>query len=323
MKYYLKTKEEIVREFGTDADLGLTASRAKELLESCGKNKLVEGKKVPLIKRLLNQISDPMVLILIAAAVISAVVSIVNHESFADVFVILTVVVINTVLGVVQESKAEKAIEALKEMSAATSKVLRDGKISVMHSEELVPGDVVLLEAGDAVPADGRIIEAAQLKTEEAALTGESLPVTKTDSALTWNGSDEVPLGDRRNMCYMGSCVVYGRGRMVVTGTGMTTEMGKIAAAIAQAEDEQTPLQKKLSQLSKILTWLVIGICVFMFAFSLVRSGKFDIDTVLNTFMLAVSLAVAAIPAGLVAVVTIVLSMGVTSEGHHTPFDCG
>ncbi len=312
MKYYLKTKEEILREFGTDADSGLTSAKAEEMLGVHGKNKLVEGKKVPLIRRLLNQISDPMVLILIAAAVISAVVSIVNHESFADVFVILTVVVINTVLGVVQESKAEKAIEALKEMSAATSKVVRDGKISVMHSEELVPGDVVLLEAGDAVPADGRIIEAAQLKTEEAALTGESLPVTKTDSALAWNGNDEVPLGDRRNMCYMGSCVVYGRGRMVVTDTGMKTEMGKIAAAIAQAEDEQTPLQKKLSQLSKILTWLVIGICVFMFAFSLIRSGKFDVDTVLDTFMLAVSLAVAAIPEGLAAVVTIVLSMGVT-----------
>ena len=186
MNHYLKTKEEILREFGTDADSGLTSAKAEEMLGVHGTNKLVEGKKVPLIRRLLNQISDPMVLILIAAAVISAVVSIVNHESFADVFVILTVVVINTVLGVVQESKAEKAIEALKEMSAATSKVVRDGKISVMHSEELVPGDVVLLEAGDAVPADGRIIEAAQLKTEEAALTGESLPVTKTDSALAW-----------------------------------------------------------------------------------------------------------------------------------------
>lgn len=312
MKQYLTEKEAVLEELGTTPEHGLGSSEAEKRLEQSGKNKLAEGKKTPLIKRLIAQIADPMVLILIVAAVVSAVTSIVQKETPTDVFVILTVVVINTVLGVVQESKAEKAIDALKEMSAATSKVIRDGKHMTVKSEELVPGDIVILEAGDAVPADGRIIESASLKIEEAALTGESVPTEKTDRVLKAADNGDVPLGDRKNMCYMGSVAVYGRGRMVVTGTGMNTEMGKIATAITEAEEGETPLQKKLSQLSGILTKLVLGICVFMFVFSLLRNGKFDTESVLNTFMLAVSLAVAAIPEGLVAVVTIVLSMGVT-----------
>ena len=312
MKQYLTEKEAVLEELGTTPEHGLGSSEAEKRLEQNGKNKLAEGKKTPLIKRLIAQIADPMVLILIVAAVVSAMTSIVQKETPTDVFVILTVVVINTVLGVVQESKAEKAIDALKEMSAATSKVIRDGKHMTVKSEELVPGDIVILEAGDAVPADGRIIESASLKIEEAALTGESVPAEKTDRVLKAADNGDVPLGDRKNMCYMGSVAVYGRGRMVVTGTGMNTEMGKIATAITEAEEGETPLQKKLSQLSGILTKLVLGICVFMFVFSLLRNGKFDTESVLNTFMLAVSLAVAAIPEGLVAVVTIVLSMGVT-----------
>ncbi len=312
MKHYLEEKEDVLEELKTSRSEGLSEAEAEKRLEHEGRNRLAEGKKVTLIKRLLAQIADPMVLVLIGAAIVSGITSVIAKESPTDVFVILAVVVLNTILGVVQESKAEKAIDALKEMAAATSKVIRGGKHLTVRSEELVPGDIVVLEAGDAVPADGRILEAVSLKIEEAALTGESVPVDKTEAALSARENGDVPLGDRRNMCYMGSVAVYGRGRMVVTGTGMKTEMGKIAAAITEAEDGQTPLQKKLSQLSGILTKLVLGICVFMFVFALIRNGKFDGPTVLNTFMLAVSLAVAAIPEGLAAVVTIVLSMGVT-----------
>jgi len=218
---------------------------------------------------------------------------------------------LNAILGVVQESKAEKALEALKEMTAATSKVLRDGEMVHVKSEDLVVGDVILLEAGDSVPADVRILESASMKVEEAALTGESNAITKTADVLPQTGKD-CPLGDRKNMAYMGSTVVYGRGKAVVTAIGMDTEMGKIASALSQAEDEQTPLQKKLAQLSKILTWLVLGICVFIFAFTLIKDGNFSGEHILSTFMIAVSLAVAAIPEGLATVVTIVLSIGVT-----------
>ncbi len=312
MKHYLEEKEAVLSELSSSAGEGLLENEAAERLEKNGKNKLVEGKKKNLFQRLIEQIADPMVLVLIGAAVVSLITALIEKESPTDVFIILSVVVLNTILGVVQESKAEKAIDALKEMAAATSKVIRGGKHLVIKSEDLVVGDIVILEAGDAVPADGRILESSSLKIEEAALTGESVPSDKFDYALTAAENGDVPLGDRKNMCYMGSVVVYGRGTMVVTATGMDTEMGKIATAITQAEDGETPLQKRLSQLSGLLTKLVLGICVFMFAFTLIRNGKFDLHTSLDTFMLAVSLAVAAIPEGLAAVVTIVLSMGVT-----------
>ncbi|MBQ5362587.1 MAG: cation-translocating P-type ATPase [Clostridia bacterium] len=198
---------------------------------------------------------------------------------------------------------------------SATSKVLRDGKVQIVHSEDLVVGDIILLEAGDAVPADARILENASLKVEEAALTGESVPVTKfIDTIYLREGEKDVPLGDRKNMLYMGSTVVYGRGTAVVTATGMDTEMGKIAGALSEAQEGQTPLQRKLAQLSKILTWLVLGICVVVFGVQLVRAGNFSFaNTILPSFMVAVSLAVAAIPEGLAAVVTVVLSIGVTN----------
>ena len=253
-----------------------------------------------------------MIIILIVAAVISGITAFYEGESFADVIIIMAVVIINAVLGVFQESKAEAAIEALQEIAAATSKVLRDGKQVTLKSDELVPGDIVILEAGDAVPADGRIIECASMKIEEAALTGESVPVNKIVDLLQLNSQKDVPLGDRKNMVYMGSTVVYGRGKAVVTGTGMNTEMGKIAKALSQAQDEATPLQIKLNQLSKILTVLVVGICAVIFAVGLMRAG-ISSETILSTFMVAVSLAVAAIPEGLAAVVTIVLSIGVTN----------
>ena len=311
MKEYLSSCEEVLKEQNS-SEQGLSTGEAQQRLSRFGKNELEKGKKTSLLKRFLGELADPMIIILIVAAAISGITAFYEGESFADVIIILAVVIINAVLGVVQESKAEAAIEALQEIAAATSKVLRDGKVVTLKSDELVPGDVVLLEAGDAVPADGRIIEAASLKIEEAALTGESVPANKITDLLQLGGEKDVPLGDRKNMAYMGSTVVYGRGKVVITGTGMNTEMGKIAQALSQAKDDATPLQIKLNQLSKILTILVIGICAVIFAVGLFRSGISG-DTILSTFMVAVSLAVAAIPEGLAAVVTIVLSIGVTN----------
>jgi len=316
MKHYCEDISAVLAKTRSTAE-GLASAEAAARLEANGKNKLAEGKKDSLLKRFVKQLMDPMILILLVAAAVSAVMSLIESGHLElDVFIILFVVVINAVLGVYQESKAEKAIEALQQMSAATSKVLRDGKVAIVHSEDLVVGDVVLLEAGDAVPADGRLIENASLKIEEAALTGESVPVTKfIDIIHLSETAKDIPLGDRKNMVYMGSTVVYGRGKAVITATGMDTEMGKIADALAKAEEGQTPLQMKLSQLSKILTWLVLGICAVIFGVQLLRAGgniTFK-DTILPSFMVAVSLAVAAIPEGLAAVVTVVLSIGVTN----------
>ncbi len=311
MKFYTDEKGAVLQEVAS-TERGLSAAEAEKRLEANGKNKLKAAKKDSLIKRFFMQMADPMILILLAAAAISAVTSVYEGEAPTDVFIILFVVIVNAVLGVYQESKAEKAIEALQEMSAATSKVLRDGEVVQIKSEDLVVGDVVLLEAGDAVPADGRLLESASLKIEEAALTGESVPVNKFIDIIHLRDGAEVPLGDRKNMVYMGSTVVYGRGSFVVTATGMDTEMGKIADALANAAEGQTPLQIKLTQLSKILTWMVLGICAVIFAVQLLRYGR-GFDTVMHAFMVAVSLAVAAIPEGLAAVVTVVLSIGVTN----------
>ena len=313
MKTYLQTSDEVLQQLGSTSN-GLTSQQAAERAAKYGPNKLAEARKATLLERFIAQLKDPMLLILLAAAAVSGVTAVASGESFSDVIIILLVVLLNAVLGVYQESKAEAAIEALQSMTAATCKVLRDGKQVVLPSTELVPGDVVILEAGDAVPADGRILESASLKIEEAALTGESVPVNKCIEALGLGGQDaEVPLGDRKNMVYMGSTVVFGRGSAVITGTGMDTEMGKIASALANTQDEQTPLQKKLAQLGKTLSWLVLGICVFIFIFSLVKAGDFHLNVILSTFMVAVSLAVAAIPEGLATVVTVVLSIGVTN----------
>lgn len=316
MKYYLESSSEVFGEVKSTEN-GLTSEQARRRSAETGKNKLAEGKKTPLILRFLSQFADPMIIILIAAAVISAITSVLQKEFPSDVIIIMFVVIVNAILGVYQESKAEKAIEALQKMAAATTKVLRDGKVCEIPSEDLTVGDVVLLEAGDAVPADGRIFESASLKIEESALTGESVPVNKFIKAIGLEWQKDVPLGDRKNMMYMGSTVVYGRGKAVITSIGMDTEMGKIAGALSSAKDEQTPLQKKLGQLSKILSFIVLGICVFMFAFDIVRAlvtgTEMNLDFLLGSFMLAVSLAVAAIPEGLAAVVTVVLSIGVTN----------
>lgn len=317
MKEYLASAEDVLKEQSTSADAGLSTSEAQTRQAKFGPNKLKEEEKTPLWIRFFQQMADPMVIMLIVAAVISAVTGMIQGESeWADVVIIMAVVIINSALGVIQEAKSEEALAALQEMSAAQSKVIRDGKQISLHSSELVPGDIVLLEAGDAVPADCRVLESASMKIEEAALTGESVPVEKHTDPIALDGADDVPLGDRKNMCYMGSTVVYGRGRAVVCGTGMNTEMGKIAGALNDAKEELTPLQVKLAELSKILTILVIVICVVVFAVDVLRAGIGTVTAephmLLDTFMVAVSLAVAAIPEGLVAVVTIVLSIGVT-----------
>ena len=317
-KLYNRSAQEVLDELNSGAN-GLSSTEAAQRLEKYGPNKLKEGKKPSLLQRFLTQLKDPMLIILLVAAGVSALTGMLAGENeWAEVIIILAVVLLNAILGVFQESKAEAAIEALQTMTAATCKVLRDGKLVVLHSDELVPGDVVILEAGDSVPADGRIIENASLKIEEAALTGESVPVNKMLDALGVVDGDDVPLGDRKNMCYMGSTVVFGRGKAVITATGMDTEMGKIAGALAATADEQTPLQRKLDELGKLLSKLVLGICVFIFAFNLFMArGELSqeghtLTVILETFMVAVSLAVAAIPEGLATVVTVVLSIGVT-----------
>ena len=316
---YAKTSQEVMQELNTTPQ-GLPTAEVQKRQQQYGPNKLKDGEKKSLFCRFLDQLMDPMLIILMIAAAVSAGTTVMHNvqnpdhpEGLAEVFIILIVVLLNAVLGVLQESKAEAAIEALQTMTAATCKVLRDGKQVSVLSQELVPGDVVVLEAGDAVPADGRLLESASLKIEEAALTGESVPVNKVVQQLGLEPGQQVPLGDRKNMCYMGSTVVYGRGKAVITRTGMDTQMGKIAGALATTADEQTPLQRKLDELGKTLSKLVLGICVFIFAFNLFMAGSFELNVILQTFMVAVSLAVAAIPEGLATVVTVELSIGVTN----------
>jgi len=292
MSFYLKSQEEVFATLNASAQ-GLSSEEAQKREAQYGKNKLQEGKKESLLHRFFKQLVEPMTIILIVAAVISAGLAIFEKEFPSDVIIIMAVVLINAILGVVQESKAEKAIEALQEIAAATSKVIRDGKQIAVKSEDLVPGDIIILEAGDAVPADARIIECASLKIEEAALTGESVPVDKKSDTLTPGANGDVPLGDRKNMVFMGSTVVYGRGKAIVCATGMETEMGKIADALAMAEEGKTPLQIKLAQLSKILTYLVIGICVLVFGINIARTliagESFTFHSVMDFFMIAIS----------------------------------
>lgn len=314
MKHYLVSTDEVLAEVKS-TEAGLSSQEAAERLKANGPNRLEEPPKKSLLARFVEQFKNPMILVLIVAAVVSAMTGIVAEGHLEpDAFIILFVVIANAVLGVYQENKAEAAIAALQAMSAAQSKVLRDGDAKLVASAELVIGDVINLEAGDSVPADCRILECAALKSEEAALTGESVPSEKISDVLH---GDEVPLGDRRNMLYMGSTIAYGRAKAVVVATGMQTEMGKIATAIATADDDDTPLQKKLNQLSKILSFAVLGICIFILGLNVVRilvqGGQLTMPAFLESFMLSVSLAVAAIPEGLAAVVTVVLSIGVTN----------
>lgn len=328
MKFYLQEKEQVLSDIGS-TDNGLSSAEAAKRLEKNGKNKLKEAEKESLFKKFISSLADPMIIMLLVAAAIQGVVAVIEAggkptvSDFADVLVILVVVIINTIMSLVQESKAEAAMDALMQMTAATSKVLRDGEVAVLKSEDIVVGDVILLEAGDAVPADCRILESHSMKVEEAALTGESVPVTKmVDVLMLKDSTKDVALGDRKNMLYSGSTIVYGRGKAVVTGTGMNTEMGKIADALSSAEKEETPLQKKMGELSRFLTKLVIIISVLVFVVGVVESLVLSNEpfswslfgeTSLNTFIAAIALAVAAIPEGLPAVVTIILSIGVTA----------
>lgn len=331
MKHYLESVEAVFKDLNSTEN-GLSSAEAEKRLAANGKNKLKEAEKDSLIKRFFDQMKDPMIIILLVAAVINAITNIITLDggnvaihfelrSFTDTFIILFVVIVNAVLGVVQESKAEKAIEALQEMSAAMTKTIRDGKVVSIKSEDLVVGDVIILDAGDSIPADCRIIECNSMKIEEASLTGESVPVNKIIGILMAEGNNDVPLGDRKNMAYMGSTLVFGHGKAVVTATGMDTEMGKIANAISAAEEGKTPLEIKLEQLSKVLTRLVVGICVFIFAFDIITkfvmvdaaSRPSLLTLSLDSFITAIALAVAAIPEGLVAVMTIVLAIGVTN----------
>ena len=303
--YYDEDREHALRELGSDENQGLASDDVSRRLEKYGKNKLKEKKKKTNIQRFADQFKDAMILILIAAAVISFVVACVEGDpmEFFEPALILLIVILNAIMGVLQESKAEKALDALKNLSAPHARVIRDGKEQVIDAAELVPGDIIKLEAGDFVPADARLLHSVSLKSEESALTGESVPSEKDAEVIA---DEKAPLGDRTNMVFSGCSITYGTATAIVTATGMNTEMGKIANLLDDESDTQTPLQKKLAQLGKYLGMLAIGACAVIFVVGLVSGME-----VLEIFMNSVSLAVSAIPEGLPAIVTIVLSIGV------------
>ena len=301
--FYTQGVEEVLKSLDTSVD-GLSTAQAKERLDAYGYNELDEGEKRSLLSKFIDQFKDLMIIILLVAAALSVITE--GMHGLTDACIILAVVVLNAAFGVYQEGQAEAAIEALKNMSSPMARVRRDGNVVEIDSRELVPGDIVLLEAGDVVPADMRLIEAASLKIEEAALTGESVPVEKD---ITETVEAEAGIGDRVNMCYQNSNVTYGRGTGVVTNTGMYTEVGKIADMLANADESQTPLKQSLEQLSKTLTYLIIAIALVTFLVSVFIRG----EQPLEGLMVAVALAVAAIPEGLPAIVTILLSLGTTT----------
>ena len=320
--YETKNAKEVLNELDVDPKVGLSEEEAGRRIAKYGLNKLADKKKKPLILVFLSNFNDPMIFILIAAALLSVAISIYdmihNHAAFdfADPIIIMGVCVLNAIIGTVQENKAEKSLEALKRLSSPTCVVRRDGQLVELKAEELVPGDIVILEEGRTVPADLRLIESINLKTDESSLTGESLPVEKDASVVF---TDEVGVGDRINMAYSSTPVVYGRGEGVVVLTGMKTETGKIATMLSDGEDDTTPLQKQLAKLSKFLGILTIIIVVVILGVQLIDSflvhnlhqTKGALDVIIEDFMFAISLAVAAVPEGLPAVVTIVLALGV------------
>jgi len=300
-----ESRTDVLEALGSNMEKGLTAEKAEQLLKEYGPNKLNEKKKKTMAQRFLDQFKDVMILILIVAAVISFVIACVEGEpkEFFEPVLILLIVILNAVMGVMQESKAEKALDALKSLSAPHARVLRDGEEKVIDAAELVPGDIIRLEAGDFIPADARLLHSVSLKSEESALTGESVPSEKDAAAEV---GEKAPLGDRNNMVFSGCSVTYGTATAVVTATGMDTEMGKIANLLDNEEETQTPLQQKLAQLGKYLGIVALGACGIIFVVGLANGIP-----VMEIFMTAVSLAVSAIPEGLPAIVTIVLSIGV------------
>ena len=300
--WYQKNIDDVKKELATDIEKGLSSKQVEEKQQNVGFNELKARKKKSLIVKFLEQFKDFMIIVLIIAAIVSGIVGILEGEGITDTIIIVIVVIVNAIIGVAQENKAEKSLEALQKLSAHASKVIRNGKMIVIPSRELVPGDVVVLETGDYVPADLRIIEAVNLKSQESALTGESVPVEKIIDTI----NEEVGIGDRTNMLFSSSLITYGRGKGIVVETGMNTEVGKIAEIINSSEEGTTPLQEKLNKLGKILGIAALAICVVIFIIGLLY-GKEPI----HMFMTAVSLAVAAIPEGLAAVSTIVLAIGV------------
>lgn len=312
--FYTKTPEEVLSELNSSQE-GLSDTEARKRLDEHGLNALSEGKKRPLILRFFDQFKDVMIIVLLVAALVSAIISVVQKEysDLIDSGLILLIVIVNAIIGLVQENKAEKSLEALKNLNKHYAKVLRNGNIERIKSEELTVGDVVVLEAGDIVPADMRLIQTASLQIEESALTGESVPVDKVTDALT---NPEAPLGDRVCMAYSSGTVTFGHGKGVVVATGMNTEVGKIAKMLSEDTDSDTPLQKQLAKTAKVLSVAVLAIAAVIFIASLITgiiTGADILETVIDGFMTAVAIAVAAIPEGLPAVVTIVLSIGVKS----------
>ena len=310
--WHAKTNEEVFEATSTQAN-GLTTEEAQARLARDGKNALAEGKKRPLVLKFLDQFKDVMIIVLLVAAAVSAVISIVegNYSELIDSGLILLIVVVNAIIGLVQENKAEAALDALKNINKPFAKVIRDGVLTKIKSEEIVVGDVVVLEAGDIVPADIRLFESASLKVEEAALTGESVPSEKDASFIA---KEDAPLGDRANMCYSSGVVSYGRGQGVVVAVGMNTEVGKIAKMLNESDNSQTPLQVQLAKTAKVLSVVVLAIAAVIFVSAIViaiQDGAVIKDAILDSFMTAVAIAVAAIPEGLPAVVTIVLAIGV------------
>ena len=302
-KWFNKTVQEVEKELGTSADKGLNQSQVEESAKKYGLNELQEKKKDSLLKKFIEQFKDFSIIVLIIAAIVSGIVGVVEGEGITDTIIILIVVFLNAIIGIIQESKAEKSLEALKKLSSHAAKVIRNGKEQVIPARELVPGDLVVIETGDYVAADLRIIEAINLKSQESSLTGESVPVEKTTEKID---GQEIGLGDRKNMLFSSSLITYGRGKAIVVDTGMNTEVGKIAGMLDQAEKQETPLQKRLNSLGKTLGIACLAICAAIFAIGLIQ-GK----PIIDMFMTAVSLAVAVIPEGLVAVSTIVLAIGV------------
>lgn len=300
-RYYSQTPEQVLAAVESREE-GLTSRQAQERLERFGPNALREEKKKPVWQVFLEQFKDLLVVILIAAAVISMLSG--NVESTIVIFAVL---ILNAVLGTVQHCKAEKSLESLKAMSAPTARVLRDGERLVIPSAQIVPGDIVELEAGDMVVADGRILHNYSLKVNESSLTGESEGVEKTEAVIE---GDKVALGDRKNLVFSGSLVTYGRALVVITGTGMDTELGKVAALMNQTQRRKTPLQESLDQFSRRLAMIILIICVGVFALSLYHAGGFGTQAILDSLMFAVALAVAAIPEALSSIVTIVQAMG-------------
>ncbi len=302
-KWFNLTTEETAKELEVDIEKGLSSEEGVKRREKYGSNELQAKKKKSLIVKFLEQFKDFMIIVLIIAAIVSGIIGVKEGEGFTDSIIIMIVIIVNAIIGVAQENKAEKSLEALQKMSSHVAKVIRNGNLEVVQSAELVPGDIVVLDTGDFIPADLRIIEAVNLKSQEAAMTGESVPVDKFADKID---EEEISLGDRKNLLFSSSLITYGRGKGIVVETGMNTEVGKIASMINETEDEATPLQIKLNNLGKTLGIVALAICALIFVVGLLY-GKEPI----HMFMTAVSLAVAAIPEGLAAVSTIVLAIGV------------